>query len=141
MSNPRLSGNTMEAAASSASPDCVKLALELGSDPGVVGNYSNPLSYAIGDEPEDLAVTRLLLENGADPNLPDRNGSLPLAAAVGRRSTEAARLMLQWGALPDKMDSAGRAPRDWAVKENKLAMVALFDEFAARRSIRRLGAG
>jgi ankyrin repeat protein len=73
---------------------------------------------------KDVAMTRLLLENGADPNLPEEGAprGLSLWIAVNDRQREIVELLLAHGADPNAdVDSSGtpisQADRDPALKQ------------------------
>jgi ankyrin repeat protein len=124
---------TLEAAATSLDIDCVRLALSVGCDPRTAGNVFNPLSVAIGESREELAIVQLLLESGADPNAPDRDGALPLVHAARKQDgVESARLLLQWGAV-DQPDRQGITARSVAVADNRLELLSLLDRYTAPR--------
>ena len=64
------------------------------------GNHGTPLHAALYGG--HLEVARLLLENGANVNLEDNHGKIPLSAVYHRNhNLEAMRLLLQHGADPD----------------------------------------
>jgi hypothetical protein len=50
----------------------------------------------------------LLLERGADPNLPGRKGLRPLAAAAYNGSMESVEALLKFGADPNALDDEGK---------------------------------
>ena len=70
----------------------------------------------------DVAMTRLLLEHGADPNLPEEGAprGLSLWIAVNDRQREIVRLLLARGADPNaNVDSSG-TPMSQAAKDTEL---------------------
>ena len=80
-------------------PECLELVLGAGADPCTAGRRCNVLTLAAHDA--GVAVLRRLLEAGANPNLPDSDGTTPLFAAVDCQSAEAARALLGAGADAD----------------------------------------
>ncbi|XP_042309145.1 cyclin-dependent kinase inhibitor 2A-like [Sceloporus undulatus] len=71
-------------------------------------------------------VAALLLEAGADPNLPDRaTGSLPAHDAAGQGFLETLQVLHRGGARLDLPDRWGRLPMDLA-RENGHSRVALY---------------
>jgi ankyrin repeat protein len=65
----------------------------------------------------DADTTALLLERGADPNAPGREGLTPLmAAAVSEPAGSMVRLLLREGARPGTRDEQGATALDWALR-------------------------
>jgi ankyrin repeat protein len=62
-----------------------------------------------------LEAVRLLLEGGARPDVPDSDGSTPLAHAVWHGQLEAVRVLLEGGADPNLAASDGNTPLTHAV--------------------------
>jgi ankyrin repeat protein len=89
--------------------------LDQGSDPNAASPPFGftPLTESAGLKPE---ITLLLLESGADPNLADRRGWTPLAAAAYRSSKEDVESLLRFGGEPRATmsygDDAGRQACD-----------------------------
>ena len=59
-------------------------------------------------------VARILLEAGANPNLPQQRGYTPLHSAAHLDDLELAKLLLAHGADPRVADDDGKLPRDLA---------------------------
>jgi ankyrin repeat protein len=84
----------------------------LARDPGLA-NFEDTCHHRVlsaAVRRGDLAMTRLLLEHGADPNLPEEGAprGASLLIAVGDRQREIARLLLAHGADPNaEVDSSG----------------------------------
>jgi len=90
-----------------------------------------PLAWAIVQERPD--AVRLLLDKGADPNIPNKNGLTPLDHACGRNKAvgkQLAELLLAKGAEvnPKNADST---PLSWAVASDNTELVALLLERGA----------
>jgi len=61
----------------------------------------------------------MLLKNGANPDLPDGNGQIPLFYAVVFQKYEMSELLLAYGANPDAKDMKGESP--WSIVSERLA--------------------
>jgi ankyrin repeat protein len=93
--------------------------LRAGADPNERDREGSTALYhaAVGD---DVAVARLLLAAGADPNLESAAESegLPLCAAACWGYTEIVHELLAHGADPNRREDrgGGYSPLDWAVQ-------------------------
>jgi ankyrin repeat protein len=77
-------------------------------------------------------VVRLLLLNGADPDLQAPKGSSPLMMASGEGHTRVVRLLLNHGATPDLTNKNGVSALIWASSRGQLgAVAALLDAGAS----------
>jgi ankyrin repeat protein len=83
-----------------------------------------PLQVAIAQG--DAAMTRLLLEHGADIAKPDRAGEPPLMLAARRGVPEVAKALLEHGAAVDARDASfGQTPLMLAVRDGHFDMAKL----------------
>jgi ankyrin repeat protein len=83
-----------------------------------------PLHVAIAQG--DAAMTRLLLEHGADVAKPDRAGELPLMLAARRGVPEVATALLEHGAAVDARDARfGQTPLMLAVRDGHFEVAKL----------------
>ena len=73
----------------------------------------------------DMAATRRLMEAGADVNLRDDLGRVPLHYAAGQGQAEVARLLIASDAGVNTIDNAGRTPLHWAVEHGEVTKVLL----------------
>ncbi|KAF3926556.1 Ankyrin-3 [Arthrobotrys entomopaga] len=88
------------------------------------GNFNTiPLYLSIWCQ--HSAITRMLLDRGADPNGPNR---VPLIAAVFKDDLDSAKLLLDFGADINKCDSNGKA----AIHHCSAASVAMAELLVAR---------
>lgn len=88
-----------------AEPEAVRIALEAGADPNTTSRWGSPafvdmvnFSMTEKDDPDTLAVLRLLGEAGADFSRPDNHGQTALAMASGSGEIETVRVLLDYGA-------------------------------------------
>mgnify|MGYP001420574683 FL=1 len=100
----RYGGTALIPAAEHGYVEVVRLLLKSGVDP----NHVNYLGWTALHEaivvsdggPAHQEVLRLLIQAGADVNLPDRQGVRPLSLARQRSQTEMAKILEQAGARP-----------------------------------------
>jgi len=93
-------------------------------------NHHRPLSAAA--RINDVALTRLLLEHGADPNLPEEGAPRghALWTAVHDRRQELVRLLLEHGADPNAMVESSGTPMMMAERDREL--FALLKQFGGK---------
>jgi len=95
--------------------DIARLLLDAGASPNVhdAGPGYTPLQEAV--QADDRALVELLLDYGADPNMPSETGfnlcaRTAFAEAVYYGFESLARLLLEWGADVDTKDANGTTP-------------------------------
>jgi ankyrin repeat protein len=95
--------NVVERLASDSKVGSLRAFLEAGWSANGRGNDGAPLVWAA--KRNQLSAVTLLLENGADPNLPDSDGSTPLVTCCKLPSitTEVVELLLRHGADPARV--------------------------------------
>ena len=96
----------------------VELLLSNGARTNVVDSYGTPLLQAafLADDPDRLPITTRLLDAGADPSLPDRDGSNLLIVAARRQNSATLKMLLGRHRMdPNAMDAGGRTALTWAV--------------------------
>ncbi|MGE0784817.1 MAG: ankyrin repeat domain-containing protein [Sandaracinaceae bacterium] len=109
--------------------ELVALLLEAGAQPSAVDLAS----------PADFALTKMLLDAGADPNRPDAYGRPPLCGAAAQGNAQLARALLDAGADPCARTADGttawqlaeRAYRDAKNADARLVLNALRERGAA----------
>ena len=73
----------------------------------------------------DNGLAKLLLENKANPNIPDPTGITPLIYAIQFENKELIELLLKYKADRTKADKAGKTPYDYAVFTNNQEIINL----------------
>lgn len=102
------------------------VALEAGADPNIRGLHDRPLIAAARAGHTD--IVRLLLDNGALPDLLATSGFSPLCEA---RSEEIVRLLVERGANMEIRHADGSTPLLWAAAYGTAQRVQLFIELGA----------
>jgi uncharacterized protein len=77
------------------------------------------------------AVIDLLLDSGANPNLPTGTGRIPLIIALRSGQADAVKLLLKAGADPNLRDGDGRTPIEAAKEGRYPELVKVLDEWSA----------
>jgi len=96
---------------------------------------SAPLFNALSRAPpQTLHVARLLLENGANPNVPNKYGETPLHTASGRGNLEVVRLLLKYGADVELEGEEGRTPFQAASQRGHHEVAKLLLDYGAKRT-------
>ncbi|WP_335338130.1 ankyrin repeat domain-containing protein [Thioalkalivibrio nitratireducens] len=89
--------------ASGFSEDTLRLSLASGLDPNSNTSSGNSL-LNVGIERQSVAVVRLLLDKGADPNLRDQSGALPLYNASATLNPDILEVLFEHGARLDAFE-------------------------------------
>jgi ankyrin repeat protein len=90
--------------------DIVKLLLKHGAD---INNYERDMLLIFSIIHENgpiIKIIKLLLANGADPNIAYKNGSYPLHFAAQNGYYEVVKLLLQYGAKVNEPGYKGITP-------------------------------
>ncbi|MCC7441518.1 MAG: ankyrin repeat domain-containing protein [Bdellovibrionales bacterium] len=107
--------------------------LQVGVSPnGTWGewNRGTPLHFAVGRGHTE--VIKLLLENGAQPDMKNSLGATPMISAARGGRREIASVLLSHGADPRIKDSEGLTPFDYATRKRG-ELSEKFDEVELRR--------
>jgi len=78
-------------------------------------NSSSGTALAASVVKGNLILSKLLLENKADPNLADAGGMTPLMYAIQFKNTELVKLLLSHKADKKQADNSGKMPFEYAV--------------------------
>jgi ankyrin repeat protein len=110
-------------------PEVVRVLLEYGADPNLVGENNTPsLMAAIGHA--DYQLVPLLLEYGADVNYRDpETGETPLILAARLNQLENIQTILEHGADPDARDSQEQTAFDYARQFDDGKVLELLDKW------------
>ena len=109
--------------------NAVEVLISLGSDvnsPSQNAFMVCPLhsSVSAGSFP----ITKILLENGADPNKPQQNGILPVHSAAHTGNVDILNLLIEFGADIKATSEDGKNARDYAQDaENSGEILAILD--------------
>ena len=87
------------------------------------------LHWALVREVPD--VIALLLDSGANPNLPTTTGRIPLVIALRGGQPDAVLLLLKAGADPNQVDGDGRTPIEAARDGRYPELVNVLEEWSA----------
>nr|ACO13316.1 Cyclin-dependent kinase 4 inhibitor B [Esox lucius] len=103
----------LASAAATGNTDRVKMLLERGMDVNGVNCFGRtPLQVMMMGS---TTVARLLLQQGADPNVADRHtGTMPLHDAARMGFPDTVKILVQYNANPNTLDNWNRRPIDLA---------------------------
>ncbi|MBQ8613966.1 MAG: ankyrin repeat domain-containing protein [Ruminiclostridium sp.] len=88
-----------------------------------------PLICAINHD--NVKITKLLLENGADVNTANFSGKTPLMHAVCEKNEEIVRMLMEKGADPYAVDNYGQSLYDHAKHWDAEKMLDIIDEYTS----------
>ncbi len=80
---------------------------------------------------EQIEMTRVLLENGGDPQIANDMGQIPLAGAAFKGNVEMAKLLIEHGADVNVRMPDGKTPLMFAAMFNRLEIIDLLLEKGA----------
>jgi len=122
--------------------DWLNFLLARGADPNKANNLgAHPLDLAVGLGWTDGA--QILLQQGARADTPGAGGETPLILAVHRKDLPMVRLLIRFGANPNRADVSGRTAQDYATlfgPDSLIASeIAAASKAAAARKARTYG--
>lgn len=88
-----------------------ELLLAAGANPNAKTYAGTPLALADGSK-----IVRLLLEHGADPNIPDSDGDIPVIGSIDVGNIEEIDLLINYGTDMEHANAEGETPMDRAKK-------------------------
>ncbi len=99
------------------SPRLIQFLVDKGADVNVADSAQQWTALAYAIEARQLAIAKLLLDLGANPDVPDLFGNTPLwRATFNARGNDApVKLLLQYGADKQLKNANGVSPADLAV--------------------------
>ena len=106
--------------------EMIQILLDYGVDVNAQCFGSTPLSYALTRRrSNNPGVVRLLLDHGADPNIPTQDGSIPLYQAIENGEIEVIRALIEYGASVEVEDDEGVTPLDvaWGGREEIIRLL------------------
>lgn len=89
-------------------------------------NTANGSALAATCMKGNVVLTRLLLENKANPNLADVSGITPLLYAIQFKNKELVELLLKFKADKKQADNSGKSPFEYAVFTKNEEIINLF---------------
>lgn len=126
--NVRSRDYILQAAVRKRDVDLVKKIIEMGADVNAA-NKAGARALSLTHVQDDLSVATLLLQKGANPDLPC-DGDLLLHSAVEAGKTEKVTLLLAHGANPDARDQYNRTAIDVARVKGRTNLVPLLQSAA-----------
>ncbi|ELY78751.1 ankyrin repeat domain-containing protein [Natrinema pallidum] len=124
-------GNTLlHEAAGSGRPDIARELIDRGIDLDVQNDGGlTPLLTAL--EVENYDTAKVLLEEGANPNVFDNNGRCALSMAVTRgQRGDKLKMLLEHGADPTASDQSGESVLEWLRRIGKTDVAELMVSYA-----------
>jgi|GEM_PF-5125338 ankyrin repeat protein len=120
-------------------PEAVQTLLEAGADPNIGSRFQESplirtvyLSSSTPRQEVQLALAKLLLEHGANPNASDIDGRTPLIVAITSHApVEMVKLLLEAGANPRQTMRNGAGVFDFLGKGTHPAVTALLQPYRA----------
>jgi len=107
--------------------ETTRFLVKIGADVDGKSNYGTPVMAAtIKGKSKIVAV---LLTNGADPNIPDKNGTTALLYASIFSLNDIAEQLLKAGANPTLKDDKGNMALDYAVLTQNEILIKILNQY------------
>lgn len=84
--------------------------LDNGADPNLQTRAGTALAFADG-----AAIMEVLLKHGANPNIPDGDGDLPIIGSIDTRRMDEVELLIRYGTDMNHANNRGQTPLDRAM--------------------------
>ena len=110
------STTALMAAAKGGDEAMVLYLLKRGADIEKQQSYGEKVALQFAANNNHPGVTRILLENGANPNTRDSQGITPVSRAVHACGLETTRVLIEYGADPTIIDKQNKGPAYWAAQ-------------------------
>ena len=117
----------LELAIESEDADALKILFDAGAD--LEGNPNS--SLWILTHTENPEILQLLLEHGANPNIPGPEGQIPLHYAIGLRNPQSVEVLLDAGADVNALDENFQTPLIHTIEQGSPAIAAILIEHGA----------
>lgn len=111
-------------AAQNGNCSIVKTLLESGADPNAIAYTGTALAVA-----HDESIIDLLCNYGADPNIPDADGDLPIVGFIAQHDRRGVHALLAHGSDPHHRNKNGKSAYDWAVHHGNESIIELLTSF------------
>ena len=112
------SETALSMAAQNGNIEIIQLLLEAGADPNTVTHAGTALALA-----DSTAAIFTMYANGADPNIPDRDGDLPIIGFIDTRRYEAVYALMICGTDMNHANNKGETPIDRAIRRGNERMI------------------
>lgn len=99
--------NTLRVAACNGDIELLKSAIASGVDINDTSTFSRRTALMIAVSNEQIECINILLENGANPNIPDMYGMTPIHFAVTKNSPDIIEMLVLAGANKDVLTNEG----------------------------------
>jgi uncharacterized protein len=107
----------------------VEKCIKSGMDVNVLGGNSSPLMESITIN--NLEITKLIIENGADIEFRDEDNITPLMVAASHGNVEIVKLLIQSGADPNAINDYDRKAIQAAAEEGYQEVVEYLSDFTS----------
>lgn len=117
-------------------PSAVKLLLDRGAEPSRAFESYDPCLEQAQDKSRCVSeIVKILLENGSEVNLPDKNGLTGLMVAAGRGYPDIVKRLLDRGADVNAKDTHGWNALAWAAQAGHKDIAALLKKHGAEMTL------
>ncbi len=97
----------------------IKMLLEAGHPINARNSYGETVLMQLLKKEDDRGCFQLLLDSGANPNIPNQSGDLPLHRAVGRKSADLAIALIKHGVDVNVLNRDKKSPLVLAARKGR----------------------